>query len=140
LTTNLTLKQLRAFAAVAEENSFTNAAARLNLSQSAVSLLIRELEVELGLRLLERTTRQVRLAPAGIDFYPHAERVLRDVDTAAASAMHLRDRKRGTVRIAATGLYAATLVPQALFEYQRQYPALTYASSISSMSRCWLVS
>ncbi len=124
MASNLTLKQLRAFAAVAEENSFTNAAARLSLSQSAVSLLIRELEMELGLKLLERTTRHVRLAPAGIDFYPHAERVLRDVDIAATSAMHLRERKRGMVRVAATGLYAATLVPQALFEFQRKYPGI----------------
>jgi DNA-binding transcriptional LysR family regulator len=124
LVNNLTLKQLRAFAAVAEENSFTVAAVRLHLSQSAVSLLIRELEEELGLKLLERTTRQVKLAPAGIDFYPHAERVLRDVDTATASAEHLRERKRGKVRIAATGLYAATLVPQALVVFQHEYPGI----------------
>jgi DNA-binding transcriptional LysR family regulator len=58
------LRQLRAFVAVAEERNFTRAAARLHLAQQAVSKSVRGLERELGVELLQRTTREVRLTPA----------------------------------------------------------------------------
>jgi DNA-binding transcriptional LysR family regulator len=59
------LRQLRAFVAVAQELNFTRAAERLHLGQQAVSKSVRQLERELGVTLLERTTREVRLTPAG---------------------------------------------------------------------------
>ena len=59
------LRQLRAFVAVAEELNFTRAAERLHLGQQAVSKSVGQLERELGVALLERTTREVRLTPAG---------------------------------------------------------------------------
>lgn len=124
MTTNLSLKQLRAFVAVADMGGFTQAAVELHLTQSSVSLLVRELEGELGFRLLERSTRRVRLSAAGTDFYPLARKVLEDVEIAAISAKQLQERKRGSVRVAATALYAATLVPDAMVAFQRQYPGI----------------
>ena len=69
---NLTLKQVRAFLAVAQVGSFTGAANRLHLTQSAVSVLISELELVFGLRLFDRTTRLVQLTDAGREFQPVA--------------------------------------------------------------------
>ena len=77
---DVTLKQIRAFAAVAQAGSFTAAAQRLHLTQSAVSVLISECEQVFGLRLFDRTTRQVQLTEAGREFRPVAEKVLSDVD------------------------------------------------------------
>lgn len=122
---NVTLKQLRGFVAVADCHSFTEAASQLSLTQSAVSLLVRELEKELGLVLLERTTRRVRLSPGGLDLYPQARRILADVDAATISAMQLLERKRGVVRVAATGLYSATVLPGAMAAFGRDYPGVT---------------
>ena len=67
---NMTLRQLRAFAAVADTGSFTAAAGRLHLSQSALSVLVRELERELGTRLFDRHTRRVLLTEAGHELLP----------------------------------------------------------------------
>ena len=67
MTMNLTLRQLRAFAAVAAAGSFTEAARQLHLTQSALSVLVRELERALGVRRFDRHTRKVSLTHAGVD-------------------------------------------------------------------------
>jgi DNA-binding transcriptional LysR family regulator len=66
------IRQLQLFIALAEEGSFTKAAQRMNIVQSGLSISIKALEEELGTRLFERTTRKVRLTPAGIMFLEHA--------------------------------------------------------------------
>ena len=76
---NLTLRQLRAFAAVAETGSFTAAARQLHLTQSALSVLVRELEREIGVQLLDRHTRRVQLSEAGREFLPSVHRLLGDL-------------------------------------------------------------
>src|SRR5437762_11728002 len=98
---NLTLRQLRAFTAVAEFGSFTAAGASLSLTQSALSVLVRELEHALGTRLFDRHTRRVVLTEAGSELLPHATRALAEVTAAIASVGELRDCKRGRVRVAA---------------------------------------
>lgn len=119
---NLTLRQLRALAAVAELGSFTEAARRLNLTQAAMSVLVRELESELGVRVLDRTTRHVRLSEAGRDFLPSVLRVLNELNAGVASVSSLRDKKKGCVRIAAPQLMACTLMPQVIGQFRNQYP------------------
>lgn len=121
---NITLKQLRAFTAVADAGSFTDAATRLYLTQSGLSLLVKELETELGLRLFDRSTRRISLTVAGADFYPLAFRVLRDLDSAVNSTLQLQDMQRGALRIACTPLYSFGLLPAAMAEYKRLYPAI----------------
>ncbi|MGY6126859.1 LysR family transcriptional regulator (plasmid) [Paraburkholderia strydomiana] len=67
---NVTLRQLRAFRAVAEAGSFTDAAKQLHLTQAALSSLVKELEGIIGIRLFDRSTRSTKLSSAGADFFP----------------------------------------------------------------------
>ncbi|HVW69675.1 MAG TPA: LysR family transcriptional regulator, partial [Steroidobacteraceae bacterium] len=89
---NITLRQMRAFVAVTHQGSFTAAARELHLTQSAVSAVIRDLEEQLGLAVLDRTTRRVTLTDAGRHLLQLAERVLRDVETAVTEAKGLLDK------------------------------------------------
>lgn len=122
---SVTLKQIRAFVSVAQAGSFTAAATRLHLTQSAVSVLISELEEQFGLRLFDRTTRLVQLADAGRDFYPVAEKMLADLHNALSSSKELVAKKRGRVAIAATPLMASILLPKAIGEYTAMYPGIS---------------
>ena len=122
---NITLRQLRAFAEVARQESFTLGAQKLHLTQSAVSALIRELERQLGLALLDRTTRRVALSESGRHLLQLSERVLRDVDSAINEAKGLLDKRRGRVAIAASPLAAATFLPAMICQFARLYPEVS---------------
>ena len=124
MSRNLTLRQLRAFAAVAEQGSFTAAAARLHLTQSALSVLVRELERELGARLFDRHTRRVLLTEAGRELLPYATRVLADLEQAASSVAGLSDKSRGWLRLAMPQLMASTLGARAIAAFHRQHPGI----------------
>lgn len=89
------LRQLRAFVAVAEELNFTRAAERLFLGQQAVSKSIRQLERELGVVLLERTTHEVRLTAAGAELLRDGRGALKAADTAFERAPPRRAWDRG---------------------------------------------
>ena len=119
---NLTLRQLRAFVAVADHGSFTEAARRLHLTQAAMSVLVRDLESELGARVLDRHTRRVELSEVGRELYPYVQRMLRELDDAVHSVSDLRDKKKGFVRIAAPQMMACTLMPRAIARYHAQFP------------------
>lgn len=119
-----TLRQMRAFVAVATQGSFTSAALELNLTQSALSALIRELETAVGLKLFHRTTRRVELSIAGETFLPRALNMLQDLDAAIGELNELQDSKRGIVRVAAPPLMACTFIPQAVSRLQAEHPGL----------------
>ena len=119
---NLTLRHLRGFVAVAQLGSFSAAAQRLHLTQSALSMLVRGLESDLGLTLFERTTRHVRLTDAGRDFFPLAERLLVDLHHAVAQTRARAARASGRLVIAVTPTFATTLLPAILGRYQREHP------------------
>ena len=119
---NLTLRQLRAFAAVAETGSFTAAAASLHLTQSALSVLVRELEREMGVQLFDRHTRRVLLSEAGREFQPSVQRLLADLAGAVAGVTELRDKKKGVLRLAAPQLMACTLMPRVIAAFSARYP------------------
>src|ERR1700758_5555708 len=121
---NVSIRQLRALIAVAELGSFTDASRRLHVTQSALSLLVKDLEQALGVRLMDRGPRGATLTAAGADFLPLAAKVLEDLDAAVRSAAQLRDRRRGTVRVACTPLYASTLIPQVIAEFRTEYPQI----------------
>lgn len=97
------------FLTVAEERSFTRAAAKLDISQSALSHSMRRLEAKLGLRLLTRTTRSVAPTQAGERLIEALRPALDQIDERLASLTDLRDRPAGTVRISA-GVHAARTV------------------------------
>jgi DNA-binding transcriptional LysR family regulator len=96
------LRQLRTFVAVAEALNFTRAAERLQLGQQAVSKSVRQLERELGIALLERTTREVRLTPAGTALLEAGREALAAADQAFARAQAVGRALAGTVRIGVT--------------------------------------
>lgn len=121
---NVTLRQLRAFLAIADAGSFAAAAGRLHLTPSALSLLIKELESGMKVRLLDRTTRSTALSLAGSEFYPLARKVLDDLALALETTQDLEQKKRGTVRIACTPLYASTTLPELILRYRKRYPAI----------------
>lgn len=119
---NLTIKQLRAFVTVADLQSFSLAAQRLSLTAGAVSLLVRDLEEELGFSLFDRTTRRVALSKSGRDYLPAAQQVLRQVQAAVIAANDVKNRATGVVRVAAPLIVAQSLLPPAMAEYWRRHP------------------
>ena len=119
------LSDITAFLAVAREGSFTKAAAKLGISQSALSQTVRNMEARLGLRLLTRTTRNVSPTEAGERLIQVAGPRLEEVEAELAALMALRDKPAGTVRIAA-GEHAAELLLWPVIErLLPEYPEIT---------------
>lgn len=121
---NVTLKQLRAFVSVAEAGSFTAAAQRLHVTPSALSLVVKDLETAVGLRLFDRTTRHTVLAPAGRDFLPTARKLVEDFARALDGLREFQGVQRGVLRIAGSPIYAGTLVPQLAADFGALYPGI----------------
>jgi DNA-binding transcriptional LysR family regulator len=121
---NITLRQLRAFAAVADTGAFARAAERLHVSPSGLSMLVRELEHQLGLSVFFRSTRLVRLTEAGAEFLPLARKALDDLEAAVAASRSLAQVQRGRVSVAASVVAAATLLPWALRGFAQRYPGI----------------
>lgn len=122
---NLSLRQLRAFEAVARTTSFTRAAAELHLSQPALTVQIRSLEAALGLKLLDRNTRRVQLTSIGAELLPVFERVLGDLRAVAENARELAAGDRGTVQVAALPSVCARLLPAAIARLRATHPGIT---------------
>src|SRR6266581_7857267 len=118
------VNDLLAFLAVARERSFTKAAAKLGVSQSALSHTVRALEERLGVRLLTRTTRSVAPTEAGerllLTLGPRFEEI--DAELAASSA--LREKPAGVVRITATDYAADAILWPKLTKFLRRYPEI----------------
>lgn len=113
---------MRYVVAVAETNSFTRAAERCLVVQSALSHQIARLEKELGARLFERTSRRVRLTPAGAAFLPAARQCLDAAERAAAEVAAAVGEVRGRLAVGLIPTVAAVDVPGALRDFRRQYP------------------
>jgi DNA-binding transcriptional LysR family regulator len=119
---NLSTRQIRAFLFVARAGSFTRAAERAHMTQAGLSILVREVERQLGARLFDRTTRAVQMTEAGRRFAVVAESVLRQLDDAATEMDALGQVARQQLRIAATPLVSAHLLPQLLARFKRETP------------------
>ncbi|WEF33574.1 LysR family transcriptional regulator [Pseudoduganella chitinolytica] len=119
---NPTLRQMRALVAVARTGSFTQAAALLHLTQSALSGQIKELEALLGVKVVERSTRRVELSDVGRELVPLFDKMLQDLDGALADIASRKALRKGAVRVAAPQMMACTLLPQAIAAYRAQYP------------------
>ncbi|MFM6850858.1 MAG: LysR family transcriptional regulator [Terrabacter sp.] len=102
------LRQLRYFDVVAQTCHFGQAAERLHIAQPALSQAVRRLESELGVVLLERTTRQVGLTAAGEFFHQEVRRVLHELDSAVSAVQGIADGRRGLLRVGFTGTSAFT--------------------------------
>ena len=117
-----TVSDLVAFLAVAREQSFTKAAAKLGVSQSALSQTIRSLEARLGLRLLSRTTRSVSPTSAGERLLATVGSHFEEIDAELAALSELREKPAGTIRITAGEHAAYTVIQPALAKILPSYP------------------
>jgi DNA-binding transcriptional LysR family regulator len=118
----LDVGRLRFFSEVARARSFTEAALRLSYSQSAVSQQIATLEAELGLILVERGTRPLRLTDAGAALLHHAEIIFGEVATAEAALRAIANLDTGLLRVGGFASACATLLPGAIARFVRDYP------------------
>ncbi len=123
---------LLVFLEVANERSFTKAAAKLGLSQSTLSHTIRELEARLGLRLLTRTTRSVSPTEAGDRLLQSLAPRIREIEADLADLMALRDKPSGTVRITISDHAYDTLVWPKLRPVLTEYPDIHVEFSIDN--------
>lgn len=123
---------LTAFLAVAEERSFTRAAARLGTSQSSLSQTVRRLEASLGVRLLTRTTRSVAVTEAGERLIETLRPAFDEIDAKLTALSELREKPAGTIRIT-TGQHAAeAILWPAAARLLRDYPDLKVELSIDA--------
>jgi len=126
------LVDLNAFLTIAEEQSFTRAAAKLGTSQSSLSHTLRRLETRLGVRLLTRTTRSVAPTTAGEKLLSTLRPALESIGSELASLTDLRDKPAGTIRITTSEHAANTVLWPALEKLLRRYPDIHVELSIDS--------
>ena len=119
------MRHLRAFVAVAQQGSFKLAARELSRTQPAITLAVQQLEENIGLKLLERTTRRVTPTVEGERFIPIAERLIRDFDTAISDLNGTAERRSGHVSIAALPSIASQLLPGIVKIFAEQYPGIS---------------
>ena len=120
------LRQLRYLVALAEEGSFTRAAASEHIAQPAVSQQIRRLEDELGLALVERTTRRVRLTDAGELLVVRARRIMAELDSAEIELQALRGMQGGHVTIGAMHTMGPVDLTLALALFSERHPEVQF--------------
>jgi DNA-binding transcriptional LysR family regulator len=135
LDRTVTLRQLRTFKTVADLASFSLAAQRLKLSQPSVSYQVKELEDTLGLPLLDRLGKRVRLTEAGTLLYGYTRRMLDVLDEAAIAVEEMRGIKRGTLRVGASTTVGIYLLPAALGAFKKLHPGLVISLEIGTRER-----
>ena len=128
---SMELQQLRYIVAVAEEGSFTRAAARCFVVQSALSHQVKAVENELGVSLFARTSRRVELTAAGAAFLPAARASLEAADRAAADAAAATGLVRGELRVGIIPTVTAVDVPGALGAFRRAHPQVRIALQVT---------
>ncbi|SFN38872.1 LysR family transcriptional regulator [Variovorax sp. OV329] len=116
--------QLQAFVAVASHQSIRGAARQLGVSQPAVTKIVRELERELGVPLVERSVKGVRLTEYGAAFAPRARQLLEDMRRARDEVAQLRDGLQGRVSLAVSTSFALTLLPPVFKEFHARQPSV----------------
>jgi DNA-binding transcriptional LysR family regulator len=113
---------LRAFRTIAEYGSFTRAAAALDVTASALSQTLQQLESRLGTRLLQRTTRKVGLTEAGSELLQRVTPALKELDMAMDAIRQHGDRPRGTLRLTVPGVVARAVIEPMLGEFMARWP------------------
>lgn len=122
---HLTLRQLRAVHAIYTTGRISAAAQRLNVSQSAVSVLLAQAEAAMDTRLFDRTTRSLSPTQAAEQMIGIVERILGDLDALDHAVRELKVLERGTVRIGATPATGIALLPSVVRRYKAAYPNIT---------------
>ena len=122
--------QLAAFAKVVDLNGFSAAARALGVPKAAVSRAVADLERQLGLRVLERTTRRVSLTPAGKHIYPHARRLVEEAESARAIALRFAAPPAGALRVVADPTYGRVLLAPLVPRFLESFPEITLDVSL----------
>src|SRR5579859_8033916 len=122
---DFTSRQLRAFSLVAQHRNFSRAAEALFITPSGLSILMKELESQLGFRLFDRTTRQVVLTAHGHELLPTAQKSLGNLDGAVSRIGRSATESSRTLSVGASPLIAANVLPQAIKEFRTHQPALS---------------
>ncbi|KAB7767078.1 LysR family transcriptional regulator [Xanthomonas maliensis] len=123
------LDALRLFTRIVELGSFSRAADALELPRATATHAIQQLEARLGVRLLDRTTRQVRPTLDGQAFYQRCVQVLGDLDDAEASLQHVASNPSGTLRVDLHGTHATRIVLPRIDAFRSRYPSIDFVIS-----------
>ena len=129
------LRHLQAFVSAARYRSFTRAARSLSISQPTFTVQIRQLEAELGVRLLDRDTRSVQLTRSGHDLLPVVERLLREINSVLDSTREASLSKSGLVKVGVLPSLAATILPPILARLRKEHPGVTIHMSEAPAQR-----
>jgi DNA-binding transcriptional LysR family regulator len=119
------------FVQVVEQGSFARAAERLEMSTSAVSRYVSDLETHLDARLINRTTRKLSLSETGQAFFERAVQLLSDLDEAEALAESTQAEPRGTIKLTCSAAFGLLHLTPAMADFQRQYPRMRFDVSLS---------
>lgn len=130
------IKHLQVFVAVAETHNFSHAAKACGLSQSTVSLIIQQLETNLGVRLIDRTTRRVALSRLGEEFLPGAQRIITDFTHQISDMRAWQEIERGQVNIACVPSVAIRLIPKAIRAFRAKHPKISIKIFEEPRTRC----
>jgi len=121
---DLSSRQLQAVLALAKYRSFVAAATALKISQPAMTRTIKLIEVELGVPLFSRSTRQVTVTDAGKEFAALAERLLNDLRIGAENVREMAAHPRGQIAVASVVSLAAAVLPGLIADYSRRFPGI----------------
>ncbi|HKY43821.1 MAG TPA: selenium metabolism-associated LysR family transcriptional regulator [Pyrinomonadaceae bacterium] len=116
------VRNLEVFLSVAKHLNFTRAGEEVNLAQPSVSVRIRQLENEVGLKLFEQLGKKIALTEAGLSLIPYARRVMAAVDDARQCIQELQGLERGSLRIGASTTPGMYLIPKAVAAFKAQHP------------------
>ena len=115
---------MQAFVRVVESGGFAAAARKMGVSRSTVNKLVINLEEELNVRLLQRSTRQVNPTPTGLAFYERCLNILAEVEAAETAVSQLQTEPKGTLKINAPMSFGTLYLGKAIAEFMAQYPEL----------------
>jgi len=118
------IRGLEVFLSVAKHLNYTRAGEELNLSQPSVSIRIKQLEDELGMKLFEQLGKKVALTDAGLLLVPHARRVIAAIEDAKQALGELQGLERGSLRIGASTTPGMYLIPQIIARFKERYPKI----------------
>lgn len=118
------LKRLHYFNQLAKTGNFTKAADQLGIAQSALSTSIKKLEQQLGLKLVNRTERQMSLTAEGQVLLRHAKIILEDVEQAEKELQELKGLTSGVIKFGAPAMLASYFLPDALEQFKKAYPGI----------------
>jgi len=133
---NLSLRQMRAFAALVAERNFTRAAERCNLTQSSLSSLIANLEIGLGVKLFSRNTRNVELTGDGEVFLSIINTLLPETERALEQMRDQAELRRGRVAVAALPTIYSSILPPLVARFQASYPGIDLAIEDVTNASC----